>query len=163
VIGSRADDTDPNAIVCVPAREAIETIEALAGVEVVAGTLAVDGKCLRFERDVHRTPPDLFFRGALLDDAFIFRRAAGLYAGVGYQRAVLGNMGIFFVENRVLVKSARWQIAMNFLNAKFLRSKIECVHGSKLVTRVLSSPSQRNGDAFATARFLVPPSCNILH
>jgi hypothetical protein len=53
MIGSRANDTDLDAIFRVPTREAVETIKALTAVEIVAGTLAVDGKYLRLKRNVY--------------------------------------------------------------------------------------------------------------
>ncbi len=53
VIGSRANDTDLDAIFRVPTREAVETIKALTAVEIVAGTLAVDGKYFRLKRNVY--------------------------------------------------------------------------------------------------------------
>jgi hypothetical protein len=61
----------------------------------------------------------------LIDDAFVFWRAAGLDTGVGNKRAVLGDMSIFLIEDGVLVKSTRREVAKNFLNGEFVFLQIE--------------------------------------
>ena len=71
VIRPGADDADLNAILRVPARETVEAVKEVAGVEVIAGALANDGECVRIERDVHWTPPDIVFGGTLFDDALV--------------------------------------------------------------------------------------------
>ena len=62
VVGPRADDADLDAILRVPAGEAVEAIEPVARVEVVDRALAVDGERLGVARDVDRPPPDVAFR-----------------------------------------------------------------------------------------------------
>ena len=62
VVGPRADHADLDAIVRVPAGEAVEAVEPLARVQVVDRALAVDGERLRVEGDVDRPPPDVLVR-----------------------------------------------------------------------------------------------------
>ena len=120
VIGPRADHADLDAILRIPAGEAVEAIEPLAGVEVVLGAFAVDGKRGRVERDVHRPPPDVLLRSGVLDDPLVLGRAAGLGAGVGDQRAVVGDAGILLVTDGVLVKRAHGQVAVNLGHRQFM-------------------------------------------
>ena len=91
VIRPRANHADLDAILRIPAREAVEAVEPLARVEIVERALAVDLERVLVERDVHRPPPDLLLRCGILDDAFVLRRTSGLRARVGDQRAVLGD------------------------------------------------------------------------
>ena len=56
VIGPRADDAHLDAVLRVPAGEAVEAVQPLARVEVVEGALAVDREGVRVERDVDRCP-----------------------------------------------------------------------------------------------------------
>ena len=65
VIWPRANDANLDAIFWVPPRETVEAVKEVAGVEVIAGALANDGECVRIERDVHWTPPDIVFGGTL--------------------------------------------------------------------------------------------------
>ena len=114
VIRPRADDADLDAILRIPAGEAVEAIEPLARVEIVERALAVDLEGVLVARDVHRPPPDVVLRGGMLDDALVLRRAAGLRAGVGDERAVLRDARVFLETNRVLVERARREVVVNF-------------------------------------------------
>jgi hypothetical protein len=42
VVGARADDAHADAVALVPSCEAVDDVDAIPGVEVVNGTLAVD-------------------------------------------------------------------------------------------------------------------------
>ena len=97
--------------------ESIETIKVLATVKVIASALADYRKCVRIERNIDLPPPDIVLRRGLLDDAFVFGRTPGLDAGVGDKRTVLGDMGIFLVENSMLVKGAGREVGWIFSTA----------------------------------------------
>ena len=114
VIRPRADDAHLDAILRVPAREAVEAIEPLARVQIIERALAVDLKGALVAGDVDRAPPDVVLRLGMLDHALVFRRASGFRAGVGDERAVFGDARVLLKTNRVLVKRARREIAVNF-------------------------------------------------
>jgi hypothetical protein len=61
---------------------------------------------VRVDGDVDGAPPDLGFGVGVLDDALVFGRAAGFDPGVGGQRAVVDDAGVFFVTDGVLVEGA---------------------------------------------------------
>ena len=61
----------------------------------------------------------------MFDDAFVFGRTPGLDAGVGDKRTVLGDMGIFLVENSMLVKGTGSEVAVDFLNINFVLLQAE--------------------------------------
>ena len=125
VIGPRADDADLDAILRVPAREAVEAVEPLARVEVIERALAVDFEGVRVARDVHRSPPDVVLRVGMLDDALVLRRAAGLRAGVGDERAVLRDARVLLVADRVLVERARRKVVVDFGDGEAVGGEIE--------------------------------------
>jgi hypothetical protein len=106
VIRTRTDDADLETILCIPSGEAIETVKALTRVEVVLRPLAIDIKGTRIQRDVHCAPPNVILRGGILDDALVLRRAAGLQAGVGDERAILRDTCVFLIADRMFVKLA---------------------------------------------------------
>ena len=65
--------------------------------------------------DRHRVvvvPPDDRIGLGVADDEFVFRAAAGVHAGVGDQRAVLGDMGLMFLQ-RELIKTGSGKIPMH--------------------------------------------------
>ena len=113
LVRSGADHPYLDPVLWVPAREAVEAVHPVAGVEVVQGALAVDGKRLVVERDVHRPPPDVGLRVRMPDDALVLGRAAGLRPGVGNEGAVLGDARVLLVADGVLVEPARWKIMVN--------------------------------------------------
>ena len=47
------------------------------------------------------------------DDALVLGRAACLDAGIGDERSVFGDAGVFFVANRVLVQRAGRKVVMD--------------------------------------------------
>jgi hypothetical protein len=49
----------------------------------------------------------------MLNHTFVFWRASGLDAGVGDQRAVLRNAGVFLETNRVLIERARREVVVD--------------------------------------------------
>ena len=96
-----------------------KTVEPLARVEVVEGALAVDREGLRVAGDVHRSPPDVLLRNAgCLTTRLSLGDAAGLRAGVGHQRAVLGDARVLLVADGVFVERARRKIAMDLGNVE---------------------------------------------
>ena len=125
VIRPRADDADLDAILRVPAGEAVEAVEPLAGVEVIERALAVDLEGVRVARDVHRAPPDVVLRVGMLDDALVLGRAAGLGAGVGDERAVLRDARVFLEADRVLVERARREVVVDFGDGEAVGGEVE--------------------------------------
>ena len=125
VIRPRADDADLDAILRIPAGEAVETVEPLACVEVVERALAVDRERVLVERDVHRPPPDVVLRCGILDDALVLRRAAGLHAGVGDERAVLGDARVLLEADRVLVERARREVVVDLGDGEAVSGEVE--------------------------------------
>ena len=113
VIRPRADDADLDAIIRVPAGEAVEAIKALLRVEIIERALAVDSEGVLIARDVHRPPPDVALRAGMLDHTLVFRRASGLDAGVGNERAVLRNARVLLEMDRVLVERARMEVVVD--------------------------------------------------
>ena len=128
VIRARADDADLDAVLRVPAGEAVEAVEPLARVEVIERALAVDVEGLLVARDVHRAPPDVLLRVRMLDHALVLGRAAGLDAGIGDQRAVLGDAGVLLEANGVLVERAWRQVAVNFGDRQLVLFEVEVSH-----------------------------------
>ncbi len=61
----------------------------------------------------------------MLDDALVLRRAPGLRAGVGDERAVLRDARVFLETNRVLVERARREIVMDFGDGEAVGGEIE--------------------------------------
>ena len=102
----------------IPACEAVETIEPLARVEIVQRALTIDLERALVARDIHRSPPDVFFGSGMLDHALVLWRTPRLYAGVRNKRAVLGDARVFLVTNRVLVECARREVAVNLGNSE---------------------------------------------
>ena len=116
VIRSRADYAYFDAIFRVPAGEAIEAIEAFARVEIIDRPLAIDVERVRLHGNIHRTPPDIGFGLGMADDPLVLRRATRLDAGVCHQRAVLGDTGILFVPDRVLIERAWREVVMDLVH-----------------------------------------------
>src|SRR6476620_7603993 len=133
VIRPGADDVNLDAVLLIPAGEAVETIEPLARVEIVKRALAIDLERALAARDIHQSPPDVFFRSGMLDHALVFWRTPRLYAGIGDERAVLRDARVFLVTNRVLVERARRKVAVNLGNSeavlvKSKRGRIRRIH-----------------------------------
>src|SRR6476620_188869 len=133
VIRPRTNHSDFDAIFRIPAREAVKTVEPFARVEVVERALAVDLERALVARDIHRSPPDVFFRRGMLDHALVLWRTSRLYAGIRNKRAVFGDACVFLVTNRVLVERARREVAVNLGNseavlAKSKRDRIRRIH-----------------------------------
>src|SRR6478672_5847201 len=99
MVGTRADDPDLHAVLRIPPGEAVEAIEAFARVQVIERPLPVDRKGLCVARNVDRTPPDVSLGVRVPDDALVLRRAAGLHARIGDERAVFGNARIALVPD----------------------------------------------------------------
>ena len=125
VIWPRADDADLDAILRIPSRETVETVEPLARVEVIERALAVDFKRVLVERDVHRPPPDILLRRGILDHALVLRRPASLHAGVGDKGAVLGDARVFLETNRMLVECARRKVVIHFCDGETMLAEVE--------------------------------------
>ena len=61
----------------------------------------------------------------MLDDALVLRRAAGLGAGVGDERAVLRDARVFLETDRVLVERARREVVVDFGDGEAVRGEVE--------------------------------------
>ena len=66
-----------------------------------------------------------FSDAGCFDDALVLRRAAGLCARVGDERAVLRDAGVLFVPDRMLVERAGREVAMDRRNGEAVAGKIE--------------------------------------
>ncbi len=104
VVGPLADDPDANSMVGVPAGEAVDAIEPVAGVEIILGPLPVDLEAPGLQRDIDWPPPDVALRGRPADDPLVLGRPAGLLAGIRDQRAAVGDPGARVVADRLLVQ-----------------------------------------------------------
>ena len=82
----------------------------------------------------------------MLDDALVLRRAAGLGAGVGDERAVLGDARVLLVTNRVLVERARRQVAVDLGDgeAVLVKSKRDRIRRIHLLSSYRSTQLERN-------------------
>jgi hypothetical protein len=125
VVGPRTDHAYLDRII--PAGEAIEAVDPVADIEIVAGTLAVDGEGERFDRQIDLAPPDIGFGAGMFDQPLVLRRATGFGSGVGYQRAILGNAGVLFVADGVLVERAWREVAVDFSDGNAIVLKVEWV------------------------------------
>src|SRR5262249_8930742 len=104
VIWPRADDAYLDAVFRVPASEAVEAIQPIARVEVIAGTFPVDCERPRIERDVDRAPPHVGLRLRVLNDPLVLGRAARLDTGISNQCAALRDARILLVTDGVLIE-----------------------------------------------------------
>ncbi|KAG5459155.1 MAG: hypothetical protein BJ554DRAFT_478 [Olpidium bornovanus] len=104
VVGAGANDADLEAVRLLGAGKAVEDVETVAGVEVVDGTLAVDHEGVFVELGVHRAPPHVVTRHAVLHDSLVAGTPAGLVARGGDQSAGRGEEGARLVPQSVLVK-----------------------------------------------------------
>mmetsp|Transcript_41482 Transcript_41482/g.115795 ORF Transcript_41482/g.115795 Transcript_41482/m.115795 type:complete len:303 (-) Transcript_41482:473-1381(-) len=69
-----------HSIVLVPAAEAVDHVQAIAGVQVVDSALAVRQEGVLCQLDVHLAPPHVVLRVLLHDHALVHRRPASLDA-----------------------------------------------------------------------------------
>ena len=126
VIRPRADHAHLDAVFRVPTGEAVEAIEPLARVEIIERALAIDGETCARRSGMLTGPHQISLFGLrMLDDALVLGRAAGLHAGVGDERAILGDARVFLETDGVFVKRARRQIAVNFGNRKAVISEVK--------------------------------------
>src|SRR5262249_44962860 len=123
VVGPRADDAYFDRMI--PTREPIETVNPVADIEIVARSLAVDGKALGCDRNINRAPPDVSFGVGMLYNPLVLRRAAGFGSGVGNQRAIFGDASVLLVADGVLVERAGRQIAVDFGHRNAVVLKVE--------------------------------------
>src|SRR5262245_60545554 len=105
VIGPRADDADLDAVLQIPARIAVNDVNALTPGQVVDGPLAVDAVRLRRQLDIDVSPPDVASDAGLIDNSLVLGAAAGFGLGMGDDRPAGCNDPIVeldgvFVEQR---------------------------------------------------------------
>ena len=112
VIGQRTDDAYLDRII--PAGEPIEAVNPAADIEIVAGALTVYGEGGGLDRDIDHAPPNISFGVGMFYNPLVLRRAAGFDSGVGNQRAILGDAGVLFVADGVLVERAWREAAVDF-------------------------------------------------
>src|SRR5581483_1524929 len=103
MIGTRADHAHLHAVFRIPARETIEAVKALARVQIIDGSLPVNGEGSRITGNVYGSPPDIVLGIGMLDYPFVLWRPARLGSRVGYQRPIFGDTGLFLESDRMLV------------------------------------------------------------
>ena len=108
----------------VPAGEAVEAVEPLAGVEIVDGPFAVDGEAVRLERHVDGAPPDVCFGRGMADDPLVLGRAAGLRAGIGDQGPGIAQTRSRIESDRFFVKLRDRRIAGHILDRHAMSKQI---------------------------------------
>ncbi len=111
VVGTAANDADLDAVLGVPAGEAVKDVDVVARVEVVDGTLAVDLKRVLVHLDVDGAPPDVVLGGLLVDDALVLGRTAGLLARVVDERTGGRDDGALLLDG-VLVQLGYGGVAL---------------------------------------------------
>ena len=116
MIRSRTNHADLDAVLRVPPSKTIEAVNAVADAEVVQGPLADRPVRLWVEWNVGRTPPDVFFGGGILDDAFVLGGTASFLSRVRDQSAILCNSRLFFVTYCMFVQNTGREIAVDFLH-----------------------------------------------
>jgi hypothetical protein len=132
VVGAGTDDADLDAVLGIPAGEAVKDIDEVAGVEVVDRALAVDfeGVCVRWSREqndrqeklngweltlvhlnVDGAPPDLVLAAVFVDYALVFGAPACLFPGEIDEGAGGGDDGAL-VPDGVLVELGGGRVAL---------------------------------------------------
>src|SRR5262249_11157362 len=128
VIWTGADHANLHPVFRVPARETIETVEALAGIQIVKGALAINLESTLVERDVYGPPPHILFGFWMFYDTLVFGGASGFCPRIGHERAVLGDARVLLEADGLFVKGTGRQIVMNFGDGETMVFKIECAH-----------------------------------
>ncbi len=111
VVGTRANDTDLEAVLGVPACETVKDIDVVTGVEVVDGTLTVDLEGVLVHLDVDGAPPDVVLGGLLVDDTLVLGRTTGLLTGVVDQGTGGRDDGTLLLDG-VLVKLGNGSVTL---------------------------------------------------
>ena len=103
MIRPRTDHEDLDTILPIPPSKPIETVKPVADVEIIKGALADRSVRVWIEWNICRTPPDVFLRAGILDDAFILGRTACLLPRIRDQSSILSNSSLPVVTYRVFV------------------------------------------------------------
>jgi hypothetical protein len=130
VVRAGAHDADLEPVGGIPAGEAVDDVQPLAGVQVVDRPLAVDREALRVELDVDVAPPHVVANLGLVDDALVGGAATGLLAGVGDERAGGRDGGALLVAERGFVQERRGGVTVDLGDGDAVGLEREVGHGS---------------------------------
>jgi hypothetical protein len=128
VVGTLADDAHLDAVVLVPAGEAVDHVELVAGAEVVDSAATRDVEHPVLQADVDITPPDVVEHLFMTHDALVLRTAPGLGPGQRDQRTGRRNCGAGLVAQRFLVEKGGRRVAQDTANGDAVGLEAERLH-----------------------------------
>mmetsp|Transcript_46496 Transcript_46496/g.120682 ORF Transcript_46496/g.120682 Transcript_46496/m.120682 type:complete len:347 (-) Transcript_46496:367-1407(-) len=105
-----------HSIVLVPAAEAVDHVQALAGVQVIDSALTVGQESVLWQLDVHLAPPHVVLRVLLHDHALVHRRPASLDAATHCQRPRGYDAAARLVRDGPLVQYTGWRVVVDLID-----------------------------------------------